>query len=263
MTLRAALLLLATLALQGCIALAAVPILASGGAIIAKNVGGERTRQAVAEGTEIDADEIELIDLANFTIVDASALPVPLDTGPLGAEYGDFLDFARIANADTGERFSVLLEDPTSLSPQRAQCDADIPAVLVDLDPADGLMPLAAGKTPDPQLVRALGDLRRAGIAIAWMTDREPTDAARIRELLAATRLDPTGRDPLFVQRYPGETKQARRRALLETHCLLAMAGDERADFDDVFTYLLDPTAAQPLEALIGSGWFLIPTPLD
>ena len=260
---RVAFALVAALGLQGCIALAAVPILASGGAMIAANVGGDRTRQAVAEGTDVDPESIQLIDLANFTIVDATELPVPVASAPIGAEYRDFLDFARIADADTGGKFSVLLEDPASLAPQRAECRADIPAVLVDLDPVDGLMPLAEAGAPDPQLVQVVGELRRAEIAIAWMTDREPTDAASIREILSTTRLDPTGRDPLFVQRYPGETKQARRRALLETHCLLAMAGDNRTDFDDVYTYLLDPSAAQPLEAMIGSGWFLIPTPLD
>ena len=44
--------------------------------------------------------------------------------------------------------------------------------------------------------------------------------------------------------------------------CVVALAGDERADFDELFQYLKNPAAAAPLEALIGKGWFLIPQPL-
>ncbi len=108
-----------------------------------------------------------------------------------------------------------------------------------------------------------IDDLRRQGVTIAWITDREPQDAGTIRARLLEAGLDPTGRDPLFVQRYPGELKQARRRALLETHCLLAIAGDDRRDFDDLYLYLLDPASALSLEAMIGDRWFLIPNPLD
>ncbi|KLE34527.1 hypothetical protein [Aurantiacibacter luteus] len=262
---RARLLLLAaaTLALQGCVALALVPVAASGGLLARNVIFGERTRQAIAEGNAIDPDDVDVAAYASFTLLETSELPAPAaaipDEGPLAALH----TFAARALAEEGTRYSVLLDNPASLSPTRARCQKEVPAVLVDLDPAGALVPLAMGAAPDPAFVAVLDDLRRKNVAIAWMTDREPTEAGRIREMLLATRLDPTGRDPLFVQRYPGETRQSRRRALLETHCLVAIAGDERADFDDLYTYLLDQSAASPLEAMLGSGWFLVPAPLD
>lgn len=260
---RAALLLLAcACALQGCVAAAAVPLLA-GSTIVGKTVLGERTRQAIAEGNEIDPDAIDFGQFGTYALVPGGVLPEPSAAAPVTGAYAELRAFAEAALAPAEGRQSALLEDPTSLEPVRAPCQAGVPAVLVDLDPADGLLPLASASSPAPALVAALNDLRREGIAIAWMTDREPEDAGRIRALLLETRLDPTGRDPLFVMRYPGEEKQRRRRALLETHCLLAIAGDDRRDFDDLYIYLLDPSSALGLEPMIGEGWFLIPTPLD
>lgn len=254
---------LTAFALQGCVALAAVPLAASGGLLVGNAVFGERTRQAIAEGTDIEPEAIDFTAYAEYTLLDASELPAPAPTLPTGGPVAELHLFATRTLGEEAEQYSALLENPASLSATRSRCEAEVPAVLFDLDPAEGLVALDAGTMPDPGLVAVLEDLRRRNVAIAWMTDREPTEAGRIRQRLLATRLDPTGRDPLFVQRYPGETKQERRHALLETHCLIAIAGDERADFDDVYIYLLDQTAAQPLEAMIGAGWFLIPTPLD
>lgn len=253
-----------TFALQGCIALAAVPIIASGGLIGRSVLTGERTRQAIAEGTAIDPAEVDVAAYAQFTVLPTSELPAPAAAMPSQGRYAAlhrFVDTALAAAPD--QRFSVLLDNPSTLQPTRVDCEEDVPAVLVDLDPVGGLMPLTGGANPDPALVAVLDDLRRRDVAIAWMTDHEPTEAGAIRQRLLATGLDPSGRDPLFVQRYPGETRQERRRALLETHCLLAIAGDERADFDDLYQYLRDADAASPLEAMVDAGWFIIPSPFD
>ncbi|GGD63215.1 hypothetical protein GRI62_12755 [Erythrobacter arachoides] len=259
------------LALQGCVALAIVPIAASGGLLARSALTGDRTREAITVGTDIDPETVDFASYAAFTVLDTSELPAPAATIPDDGPLGAFHAFAARALPDAdpdaaarpAERYSALLQNPSALRPSLAACQQEVPAVLLDLDPAGGLMPTAMGAAPNPALVAVLDDLRRRNVAIAWMTDREPTEAGRIRELLLSTGLDPTGRDPLFVQRYPGETKQARRRALLETHCPIAIAGDERTDFDDLYAFLLDQSAAGPLEAMLGSGWFLIPAPLD
>ena len=52
------------------------------------------------------------------------------------------------------------------------------------------------------------------------------------------------------------------REQLAQLSCLIAIAGDTRSDFDELYDYLLDPNDAAPLEPIIGEGWFLIPTPL-
>jgi len=40
--------------------------------------------------------------------------------------------------------------------------------------------------------------------------------------------------------------------------CIVDIAGDERADFDERFKYLRNPEAGAGLEPVIGDGWFLI-----
>ena len=83
-----------------------------------------------------------------------------------------------------------------------------------------------------------------------------------MRKALIAAGLDPAGRDELVLLRYPQERKQTRLEDFAAEFCVVALAGDERADFDELFQYLKNPAAAAPLEALIGKGWFLIPQPL-
>ena len=250
-------------ALQGCVlAAAAVPVLA-GGALVGSTAFGDRTRQAIAEGNEIDPESIAANSLAEYAAAPQGLAFAPAAVLPRTGAYADLLVFTNRAIGEREEAQSALLADPTMLQPERAPCEEDLPAVLIDLDPGEGVMALDGEAMPSGELLGTLEEFRRQGIAIAWMTDREPTDASRIRNILLETGLDPTARDPLFVQRFPGETKQARRRALLETHCLIAIAGDDRRDFDDVYTYVLDQSSTAPLEPMIGAGWFLISTPLD
>jgi len=62
--------------------------------------------------------------------------------------------------------------------------------------------------------------------------------------------------------RYPGDRKQTRRDDLANVSCVIAIAGDSRTDFNELFEYLVKPEAALALELLIGQGWFLIPQAL-
>ena len=59
------------------------------------------------------------------------------------------------------------------------------------------------------------------------------------------------------------DRKQTRRRAFAEEHCVVAILGDEKADFDELYQYLRSPDDAVTLERLVGDRWFLAPTPLD
>ena len=251
------LLALASLAmLQGCIAAALAP-LAAGGMIVRSAVTGERSRQALVEGTTLDIEALgddifaEIADLQVRT--DARiARPIP-QTGPLARLYS----YTLAGIERLGDVPSALLKNPERLRPERAECTADLPAVLIDLDPEGGLAALE-GPLPDTApLAAVLGDLRGRGVAIAWMTDRTPEEAGALRARLAESGLDEAGRDPLFVQRFPGERKQPRRRALGETHCVLAMLGDERRDFDDLYDFVRDPAVALPLEVMVDDGWFI------
>lgn len=157
----------------------------------------------------------------------------------------------------------MLLVDPPSLDPALQRCGARPPAVLIDLDPAGSLLPLGGEMRADSQLAAFLGNLRQRGVTIYWITGHAPDRAGVIRAALRQTRLDPAGNDPLIVSRFATERKQSRRRALAETDCLVAILGDSRSDFDELYDYLIDLAAAQALEPHIGNGWFLGPNPLQ
>lgn len=253
----AALALAALSLLTGCVA-AAFPVLAGSAMLRSRAEAADARADAEAAAYEAEVEVLDAIALAETT-----AMPAPGPRAQPGDAYLALHGFAQRAVRSQAAPVSALLDDPTLLQPIRAMCDEEQPALLIDLDPQDALVPLAEATGSNPALVAALEDLRRQGLAIAWMTDRPPEDAGALREVLASTGLDPAGEDPIFVQRYPGEAKQARRRALGETHCVIAMAGDERKDFDDLYQYVRDPAAAQALEPMLGHGWFLIPNPID
>jgi hypothetical protein len=42
--------------------------------------------------------------------------------------------------------------------------------------------------------------------------------------------------------------------------CTVAIAGDERSDFDELFDYLRNPGGAVGLYPMMGKGWFLVPS---
>ena len=217
------------------------------------------------------AELTEAASAAGFSVV--SALPTPDAPSPdlptpnmAGSAYLEFYQFA-LARLDAagsgGTRRSMLLLDPPSLDPELQTCRNQPPAVLIDLDPANGLLPLVSSNRASPELVSYLDQLRRRGVTIYWISGHEPGAASRIRGRLTQSALDPDGVDPLIVTRFAGESKQARRFALGETNCLLAILGDHRSDFDELYDFVLDPIMAGPLETHIGEGWFIAPPPLN
>ena len=108
-----------------------------------------------------------------------------------------------------------------------------------------------------------LAALRLQEVEIFWSSTLPAVRAGEVRKVLTNSGLDPRGRDGLLLMRNKEDRKQARIKDLGETHCLIAIAGDRRADFDELYLYLRDKSAAQPLEELIGAGWFLTPLPLN
>lgn len=176
--------------------------------------------------------------------------------------FAEFLAFAEKAAASTPDlaaQTSALLADPTSLSGERRACPPGPPAILVDLDPAGGVLPSEPELGNDGVLAQGLATLRKSGVEVAWISGRSAAEAGALREALASSSLDPEGSDTLLLMRYPGDRKQTRREEFAKTNCLVAIAGDEREDFDELYAYLVNPEAALGLELLIGDGWFLVP----
>ena len=269
----------AALALQGCVVAAAAPLAAAGVAIAKGKRETPRTPLAattppVVQTTSRSAQfasppfassaPAPAVSASDRAIVLSGLTAMPAPTArDIGASDGAILSFARHAldraeasPANAATR-SALLASPGALETDRAACRERPAMVLIDLDPGrDAFDPLAASQA-DPALVEALATLRDRDVMIAWQTRLGENFADVVRSALARTGLDPTGQDRLEVLGSLDERKQTRRDALAKTHCIVAILGDERADFDELYLYLKDRDAVVPPDAIIGNGWFL------
>ncbi len=285
----AALALLALTALPGCAAIA-VPLLA-GGAMLTGVGRGESEPSAgesFAPQSAPAADPAPRVFVQTApALIAGGAVPLaalpPLPGGPLGRPargtldpaFGAFAAFstaaaralgtvpepaARTAGTAGTRPLSALLEDPVALDGARLPCLVEsMPAVLIDLDPAGGLFAAEAQPPSLPEHAVALARLRDAGIAIIWISENPASQAGAIRSALAQSLLDPRGSDVLVLAGAPDSRKQTQREALAATSCILAIAGDEKPDFDERYRYLRNPAAGARLDLLIGDGpWFLI-----
>ena len=266
------------LSCSGCVGAALAPLAAAGA--IARSKGAERPERATApvretlavRRTPAPAPQAE----ATAPLVTAAKGPMAVPTAPAGdnqpmvlptsglpAQYAQFTQFAaRSAQATGNERRSAILADSTSLKPETKVCGGEQPAVVVDIDPGDATFDPAAVSATQPPLAYALMDLRRAGIAILWSSSVSQAREPDIHRALQQSGLDPLGSDALLLAARPGARKFEQVKSASEAYCIVAIAGDENSDFDDVFSYLADPAAAKDLQSLIGEGWFLAPPPI-
>ena len=219
-------------------------------------------------------------DTDRFTAVrlDATELPAPGSSPPAlsavapapspairsGGDSG-FADFAAaalrrqrdVAGSPVADG-AILVRGVSLSAPRFRTCDGTPSAVLIDLDEGDRTP--ARPIRPAPGLAEALRPLRDRAIAVLWLTDLTATPAELQTELSAAgvwgagdVVLSPSG---------PDDRKQERRQAAAATHCVLAIAGSDRADADELYDYLRRPNAAALLEANWGSRWFVTPDPV-
>lgn len=255
---RAAALLIACLAplASGCIA-AVVPLAA--GAALAKS-------QSNRDGPRSDARSIapaSASDRSGLKVIRTSltALPMPDSSAQPGNPSIPAFRSYSLAQAElpsgTGRRASAVLPTARELRVVRANCGASPAAVFVDLDPGratfDPLMPGDA----DPALGAALAALRERGVRVVWFSRLGASFTEAARTALARGGLDPAGTDELMLMRGIEERKQSLRDEVAKRYCPIAMLGDERADFDELYLYLKQPDAALALDSMIGRGWFL------
>ncbi len=173
------------------------------------------------------------------------------------AAFRDYALAHLAAQPGGGKRPSALLSRASHLRADRAYCTATQPAIFIDLDPGRGTFdPLAPGE-PDRLLAATLAELRARDVAVVWFSRLGTGFEAAARSALVATGLDPDGRDQLVLLSSLDERKQTRRDEVAKRVCPLALVGDERADFDELYLYLKQPEAALALDAMIGRGWFL------
>jgi hypothetical protein len=212
------------------------------------------------------SDPVRLVtvgDRSDVRVVPTSLteLPAPrLDRSP-GVDaidaFGSYAGGIADALPGQGARTSALLASPSDLSAARRSCGSRSLAVFVDLDPGRGTFdPLAPGDA-SPELGQALQELRAKHVAVVWFSRLGENFEAAARAALAQGGLDPAGRDTLVLMRNIGERKQTRRDNIALGLCPIAILGDERADFDELYLYLKNPDSALALDANIGRGWFL------
>jgi hypothetical protein len=278
------LLLGAALTLQGCVAVL-LPI-AAVGVIGKKEVDKARARTRAAEEgfdpTLIDKTTPQVFVGEAPVEAVASALPVPtteepeapatmsaLDRLSLSNISNAYLPFARHALGEAAKRskgeaaLSAVLVERVSLSqPQTISCDAKPMAVLIDLDVAPGT-PAEMDIQRQNGFAELLETLRESGIRIAWLAETDERQLGPILDLLREGE-EPVLRDTdLMLVGLPGSyRKQERRWALAQSHCVVAIAGDRKGDFDELYDYLRDQSYAIRLEAFTGRGWFELPHPI-
>jgi len=195
----------------------------------------------------------------------AQDVAYPDPSQPLAPEQVNFARFVRYGQATARQAAggadvpSAMLSDAVALDGKRRRCAVGEQLVaVIDLDPAGGVF--AAPAVPPKQTGLALGlaVMREAGIEIAWFSDLPTDQSGAVRTALEQSGLDPRGQDIVSLRRDESDTKDQRKASLGGISCIVAIAGDERPDFDMRFKYLRNPEAGVAIETLIGDGWFLI-----
>ncbi|MCT2557598.1 hypothetical protein N0B51_01245 [Tsuneonella sp. YG55] len=274
--------------LSGCIAAAALPVLAAGGVAKSRaegSVRGPAVDRPVAPASQVAAARVAIpgepdpappagpaaVDTPAYRLTTLTQLPPPSGVRPAtggtvdGRGWDAFAAYARRQASIPvigSERRSAMLADPSAMKPETRICSVQPASVLIDLDPGETAVDLNAAIPADPALAGRLAALREAEVIIGWVSSRTADQAGMVRRALKASGLDPQGRDELVLLRFPEERKQTRRDDFAKSHCVVAIAGDQKTDFDELFAYLRNPALALPLERLIGAGWFIAPPPL-
>ncbi|MEO1729237.1 MAG: hypothetical protein AAFR64_00700 [Pseudomonadota bacterium] len=215
----------------------------------------------------VEPAEEAMTEATTETGASLAELPQPDAPSPSDPDlFNEFLQYAMskatipVDDAQANPTLSAVLRDPVALDGQRAVCDSSKRSVVVDLDSGDTAFSPGMKLKADANFMLGLGELRGAGITVAWVSSAPAAYAGDLRIALRSSGLDALGRDPLLLMRYPDDRKQTRRNEFAGETCLIAIAGDERSDFDERYKYLKDPQDARNLDVLIENGWFLVPS---
>jgi len=259
--------------LSGCLAAVALPLVAGGGLArmtshrvrAATPASGppaksKRGRKKAGKAVALEAGE-------RAVATPLKALPPPSGVAAPAADdpWQKFFAYAlaQRSAADSAEplQSAVLVANPTLDAPHRRPCAKPYPAVVIDLDglsaPFEPQRLTAPAGTAD-----GLARLRDQGIVILWISQLPAARAADVAHALQAAGLDPKRQDQLLLIRHPDDRKQLLRESASDDVCIVAIAGDKRDDFDELFDYLRNPETAAGLYTMMGEGWFLVP-PID
>ncbi len=178
--------------------------------------------------------------------------------------YAGFARYAldQMAKRNGGEAVgsAVLVEQVSLTSPKTIDCGAKPMVAMIDLDPAVGATSHSVADVAG--LGAILQTMRDRGVGIAWMSDRSDGElAAEIDALRAANLPVIKGEDLLLFGGRKAPRKQERRWSLAKTYCIVAVAGDRKSDFDELYDFLRDQDYAIRLDMFLGRGWFELAAP--
>lgn len=263
--------------LGGCVAAALVPIAASG-AVGRQAMVAQRAQRKVVPvvtvgvgtavpGSAVSPPVIEpaVIEPAVAPALVEPALPTSVPEGDGYAAMAAFVMKAAERRPTGVARTSALLDQKSLVSlPRMVDCTDQRGALIIDLDIGEKPFDLTDPPSPAPGLAQYLRTIRGTGTAVLWLATLPESAGKDIATILKATGLDPLGIDHTLLLRREETRKQQILGRADADWCVLAVAGDRRADFDEVFDYLRNPDGpvALALEQHIGAGWFLVPPPI-
>jgi len=170
---------------------------------------------------------------------------------------------ARLAEGEAVQSV-VLIPRVDIFEPETMACEGRPLAVVIDLDGKDGRDWIEAETLYRQNgLIEALLSLRAAEISVIWLSDQPVAASRRVAAILEEAGFAQSESDDfLFLDRGGDDRKQVRLWDAARSYCIVAMAGDDRKDFDELYAYLRDPDAAVMLEPMFDNGWFMTPPPL-
>lgn len=261
------------LSLSACVA-AIIPI-AAAGMIGKKQIDAAKNRTRQAEVTLMDVPSPS--GLQSNPIAQPPSSPNPLIAADGGVSALDrlaqsgiqnaYVPFARYAleqavKRERGEavRSAVLVDQVSLLNPEMMPCGALPMAVLIDIDIAPGT-PKEIEVAPQNGFGPLLQILRESGVRIIWIGDMTAHSAAPILDILRTGDAPALRDEDVILLRDKNARKQEQKWQLAQSNCVLAVAGDRKADFDELYDYLRVPDYAIRLESFTGRGWFDLPHP--
>jgi hypothetical protein len=264
--------IIAAVALQGCVA-AVLPAIAAGG--LAKrqiDVGKKRAREAEAEMKV--AEQAPPPPPPIVEVLDQSTTPSAETGGMTATERLEkssirslYLPFARHAleqaalRKQGGSPKSAVLANKVSLTnPVAIPCGNKPMVAIIDVDIAPST-PAEIEIEPQKGFGPLLQVIREADIRIAWISDMSEEQASPNLEILRKGDEPALSDKDIMLFGHPRFRKQEQRWQLARDNCVVAIAGDRKGDFDELYDYLRDPDYAIRLDGFINRGWFLLPPP--
>ena len=256
--------------LDGCVAIVAIPAVLGSGLMVRSN---QRVRAAtkVPRGpptVELQTAEAKAavagVPDEGLAVTKLTELPKPeggsAQAAQAAAPWEPFFAYALAQAQAKPAQSAVLAPGSRTDKPLRHACPSPTAAVVVDLD--DGASPFVPGRAPpavSAKVGEGLAKLRQAGVVVLWITALPAARAAEVAQWVRSAGLDPEAQDQFLLVRHGDDRKQALREDASRDVCIVAIAGNTRSHFDELFDYLRDPAAAVGVEPMMGQGWFLVP----